>query len=95
MLTHIVLFKMKDKSQEAADTMIGMLRAMEGKIPQLLSIEVGHDVVRSERSYDIGLITKFESLETMKEYQVNPIHQEVLAYINTVRESAIAVDFEN
>jgi hypothetical protein len=26
---------------------------------------------------------------------VHPIHQEVLAYINTVRESAIAVDFEN
>jgi hypothetical protein len=95
LLTHIVLFKMKDKSREAADNMIGMLRAMEGQIPQLLSIEVGHDVVRSERSYDIGLITKFESLETMKEYQVHPIHQEVLAYINTVRESAIAVDFEN
>jgi hypothetical protein len=86
---------MKDKSQEAADKMIGLLRGMEGKIPQLLSIEVGQDIVRSERSYDIGLITKFESLDAMNEYQVHPIHQEVVAYIATVRESAVAIDFES
>lgn len=95
MLTHIVLFKMKDKSQEAADKMISMLRALEGQIPQLLAIEVGQDVLRTERSYDIGLVTKFDSVEAMKEYQVHPAHQEVLAYINTVRESAVAVDFES
>jgi hypothetical protein len=86
---------MKDKSPEAAEKMIGLLRGLEGKIPQLLSIEVGHDIVRSERSYDIGLVTKFESLDAMNEYQVHPVHQEVVAYINTVRESAVAVDFES
>jgi hypothetical protein len=86
---------MKDKSPEAAEKMIGLLRGLEGKIPQLLSIEVGHDIVRSERSYDIGLVTKFESLDAMNEYQVHPAHQEVVAYISTVRESAVAVDFES
>jgi hypothetical protein len=90
-----VLFKLKDRSPESIERTVQVLRNMEGKIEQLLSIEVGTDVVHSERSYDIALTTKFASLEDMKAYQVHPVHQKVIEHIASVRESQASVDYES
>jgi len=68
---------------------------MKGKISQLRFLEVGVDVLHSERSYDLALVTKFDSLEDMKTYQANPVHIEVSKYITSIRESAVAVDYES
>lgn len=95
MITHIVLFKLKDRSPESVERTAQVLRDMEGKIDELLSIEVGVDVLHSERSYDIALITKFESLEALGAYQVHPVHKKVIEHMNEVRESSIAVDYES
>lgn len=95
MLTHIVLFKLKDPSPENIERTRQVLADMEGKIPELLELEVGVDVVRSERSYDLALVSRFRSLEDMQKYQVHPVHQKVLEYIATVKESTIAVDYED
>ncbi len=92
MLTHIVLFKLKDSrnAQKASDMLLGM----KGKIPQLRHLETGIDVLHSERSYDIALVTKFDSLDDMKLYQAHPAHVEVLKYMTEVRESSVTVDYE-
>ncbi|MBD2846004.1 Dabb family protein [Paenibacillus sp. IB182496] len=95
MITHIVLFKLKDNSPAAVEEAAGVLRAMEGQIAELKSIEVGLDVLHSERSYDLALITKFDSMEAMEAYQVHPVHQKVIAYMGQVRESSVSVDFES
>lgn len=55
---------------------------------------VGIDVIRSPRSYDLALITKFDSVQALQAYQNHPVHQEVLRYIASVKESSISVDFE-
>lgn len=94
MLTHIVLFKLKDTSAESIDKAKNVLLGMAGKVPQLRHLEVGVDVLHSERSYDIALYTKFDSLEEMKAYQVHPVHQEVSKYMQSVREASVAVDYE-
>jgi heme-degrading monooxygenase HmoA len=93
MLTHVVLFKLKNPA--TIEETVQVLRSMEGAIPELRGIEVGADVVRSPRSYDIALITRFDSMEAMEKYQVHPFHQGVLAHMRTVMESAVAVDFES
>jgi diamine N-acetyltransferase len=93
-LTHVVLFKLKDRSPEAVEKTAHLLRSMEGKIAALQAIEVGVNVVPSPRAYDIALITRFASLADMELYQVHPIHQGVLAHMREVMESAVAVDFE-
>ena len=77
--------------EKARDILLGM----KGKIPQLRHLETGIDVVRSERSYDLALITKFDSLEDLKAYQAHPVHVEVLKYITSVRETSISVDYES
>lgn len=57
---------------------------MEGKIPVLRHIEVGTDVLHLERSYDIVLITKFDSLEDLQVYDNHPVHLEVKAHMKQV-----------
>ncbi|MFC4099914.1 Dabb family protein [Paenibacillus xanthanilyticus] len=95
MITHIVLFKLKDRSPEAIAQTVQVLKDMEGKIDVLKHIEVGVDVVHSERSYDIALFTKFDSLEALGAYQIHPVHQKVIEHMAQVREASASVDFES
>lgn len=95
MITHIVFFKLKDRSQASVAETAAVLRNMEGKIDVLKHIEVGTDVLHSERSYDIALVTKFDSLADLDAYQVHPEHQKVIQHMTLVRESSISVDYES
>lgn len=95
MITHIVLFKLKDRSPRSVEKARDVLLGMKGKIPQLRHLEVGTDVLHSERSYDIALVTRFDSLEELQAYQGHPVHIEVAKYMTAARESAVAVDYES
>ena len=94
MIVHIVLFKLKDRSAGSVAEAHGVLEGLRGKVPSLRGLEVGTDVLRTERSFDLALTATFDSLEGLQEYQVHPAHQEVIAYMGRVRESAVAVDYE-
>ncbi|MEW6723504.1 MAG: Dabb family protein [Bacillota bacterium] len=94
MVKHIVFFRLKDRSAESIERAAAVLRAMEGKIEFLREIEVGVDFLRSPRSYDIALITVFDSREDLERYQAHPAHQPVSEYMSEVRESSVSVDFE-
>lgn len=94
MFTHIVFFKLADPSEENVKIAKDILENMNGKIPQLKYLEIGVDVLHTERSYDIALITKFDSIEAMQEYQVHPYHvNEVLANLRPMLKGSAAVDF--
>lgn len=95
MITHIVFFKFLDRSADNINKAKEVLLSMEGKIPQLRHLEVGVDVLKTERSYDLALVTKFDSLEDLQNYQVHPVHVEVANYLAKVRKSAVAVDYES
>lgn len=94
MIRHIVFFKFKDKSPEVIQKTKDLLLGLKDKIPELVDIEAGADIIRSERSFDLALVSTFRSLADLDAYQVHPAHQEVAKYIGTVRESAASVDFE-
>jgi hypothetical protein len=96
MFTHIVFFRLKDKSKENIEKAREIILRTEGKVPTLRSIKAGIDVVHSLRSYDLALITTFDSHEDMDAYQVHPVHtEEVLAVLKPMLESSAAVDFED
>lgn len=95
MITHIVFFKLKDRSLRSVEKARDVLLGLRGRIPQLRQLEVGIDVLHSERSYDIALVTKFDSLQDLETYQKHPVHVEVAKYMTSVRESAVAVDYES
>lgn len=94
MITHIVFFKFDEPTSSNIAATRGMLLAMSGKIPVIRHIEVGIDIVRSERSYDLALVTRFDSLADLQSYQVHPYHaDEVLPHVKTVCSSIVAVDY--
>jgi hypothetical protein len=92
MFTHIVLFKLIDSSN--AQKVHDLLKDMEGKIAELREIEVGIDTLRSPRSFDVSLITRFDRREDLDTYQVHPVHVEVLKFMKTAIERSITVDYE-
>lgn len=95
MFTHIVFFKLKDKSKENVEKARDILLSMEGKIAQLKGLEVGADVVHSGRSFDIALVTRFDSHKDMDDYQVSDYHvNQVLKNLKPMLESSAAVDYE-
>ncbi|QMV40618.1 Dabb family protein [Cohnella cholangitidis] len=95
MITHIVLFKMKDRSPESVERTAQVLRDMEGKIDVLRHLEVGTDVLHSDRSYDIALYTKFDSMEDLQAYQVHPVHKKVIEHMMIYREASVSLDYES
>lgn len=95
MITHVVLFKLADRSPANIAKTRDVLLGLRGKVPTLCHLEVGVNVVPSERAYDLALVARFDSLEDLQAYQVHPVHVEVAKYIASVRESVVAVDFES
>lgn len=92
MVTHIVLFKFK--SSDDAQASVEKLLGMKGRVASLSDIEAGIDFTRSDRSYDVGLITRHPDRAALEAYRVDPVHLEVVDFINGKTSSAAAVDFE-
>ncbi len=95
MLTHVVLFKLHDRSPENIEATRARIAAIAGHIPELLSIEVGANVVASARAYDIGLVTRFDTVEAMQAYQVHPVHLEMLDEVKARFAEIASVDYQS
>jgi hypothetical protein len=96
MVTHIVFFKLTNPNAENISVTKAKLLSMDGKIDLLRHLEVGEDVIRSERSYDLALVTKFDSMDALQAYQVHPYHAgEVVPHMKSVCSSVVAVDYES
>lgn len=95
MIAHIVLFKLKESTPENAKAVREMLLSMNGKLPMLRHLEVGTDVIRSERSYDVALYTRFDSLTDLQSYQVHTYHADtVVPFMKASCSSIVAADYE-
>lgn len=94
MFTHIVLFKVKEPTQENLEFLKKTFLSMEGNITELKKLEVGVDVIGSDRSYDIGIITRFDSKEDYLAYDINEFHVEkVKKVIGPYMECSKTLDF--
>ena len=95
MLTHVVFFKLTDRSPENAEKLREVLLSMAGKIPQIKHMEVGVNVIPSERAFDVSLYQRFDSQHDLQEYQAHPNHQEVLKVILAMTAPRASVDYES
>lgn len=94
MFTHIVLFKLKEPTIENIKFVEKTLLSMEGNIKELKQLEVGVDVIRSDRSYDVAIITRFDSMEDYSAYDVDEYHVEkVKKVIGPYLEGSKTIDF--
>lgn len=93
MVRHIVLFWLKDNSDEALHAARDKLLSLAGKIEGLLSVEVGLDALHSERSCDLCLNMAFDSMASLEAYRTHPAHIPVQRYMHAVRSMSYAADY--
>jgi hypothetical protein len=98
MINHVVLFKLKDYSDDEKprliDEMKSLLEGLKGKIEELKYIEVGVNYELNAKSFDVALISHFETFEDLDKYRVHPEHKKVLVRFAELRLERAAVDFE-
>ena len=99
MIKHIVMIRLKDfDTPEAkkvnAEKLKGAIEGLMGKIPELLSMEVGMNLNTKPAAYDLVLTSVFHSLETLDIYRVHPEHKKVLELLYELMEKTAVVDYE-
>ena len=94
MIRHIVLFKIKEEYKAEIPQLVENFYGMKGRIEGMLDLEAGQDILHSERSYDIALITTFDTRAAFDAYQTHPVHMPVKKRMGEVRVSSVACDFE-
>jgi hypothetical protein len=94
MLIHIVCFKYKatttdEQKREHLERLQGLAR-----LPGVVELKAGADVVRSPRSYDTALVVTFADRAALEAYQPHPQHVPVARFGADLSEHILAVDFE-
>ena len=94
MLIHIVCWKYKPETDDAArDEHRRRLGELPSMIPDIVSFDVGADVLHLERSFDTGLVVQFPDRAALDHYTDHPAHQLVVAIGKQIAEKVVSVDF--
>jgi hypothetical protein len=94
MVTHIVLFRFRDRSPDHLSHCQSLLDGLRAKVDVIRDLETGLNVVPSARAHDLSLIIHFDSLEDLATYQSHPDHVEVATYLRSAADSIASVDYE-
>jgi hypothetical protein len=99
MINHVVLFKLKEFENEDQKAVVrnkikNVLLSLKDKIKELKYIQIGLNHQLNSDSFDICLITHFETLEDLNAYQTHPEHFKVLEIVKSNVSARAAVDFE-
>ena len=96
MLQHYVLIKFKKgtSDQHFAEFCARML-ALRGAISSIEHLEIGRDILRDARSWNLILIMRFASTEALRSYQQHPEHLSLMAFNQPSVADIASVDFES
>ena len=94
MIKHVVCFKLLDPIPENCQKAKEVLLSMKGNVDLIRDIQVGIDLLHSERSYDVILEVKLDDLAALKAYDTHPYHVNVVKkHMHSVRKASVAIDF--
>ena len=94
MLIHIVCWKYKPEIEATTrDEHREKLRALASKIADIMSFEVGADILNLDRSFDTGLIAHFLDRDGLDNYTNHAEHLAVAAFGKQIAEKVVSVDF--
>jgi hypothetical protein len=97
-IRHVVTWKLanEDASERAAQAaeVARRLNALDGVVPELLSISAGANSLYPDANWDVTLVADFADAAALEAYQVHPAHEEAAGFIRSVVSGRVAVDFE-
>jgi hypothetical protein len=88
------MFKLEERNPENINKALTALNSLRGAIDNLKSLELGTDLLNSERSYDIVLTASFDDLEGLKKYAGHKNHLPIIEKMRSLCSSSIVVDYE-
>ena len=95
MIRHIVFFKFHPEvTEQQRASALAELKALPAKIPVIREFEIGEDVVHSPRSWSCALVSIFDDLQALNEYQVHGDHVAAARGLRDLCESVASVDYE-
>ena len=94
MVTHVVLFKLKDRSPSLINATRDRMAIIDGHIPTLLTLQVGINKVPSDRAYDIAMVATFHGLDDLRAFQAHSVHVAMFDELKARFDSIAAVDYE-
>ncbi len=99
MIRHIVMFKFEnaENKQDMSAFCLNVkseLLALQTKIPEILTMEVGLNIAAAGNAFDLVLVSDFESVTALNAYRIHPEHLMVVELINRYKTAAHVVDYE-
>lgn len=99
MIRHLVFWKLKENANNAtakenAAKLVELFKSLEGKIPELVSIESGFNFNNTPAAWDFALDTSFKTKEDLDAYQIHPEHQKIVAFVKSIVSDRCVVDYE-
>lgn len=96
MLTHIVIWKYRAEIEQAVrEEHVALLSHLPSVIPEVMSFNIGFDVIGLPRSYDTGLVATFRDRAALDAYTIHPEHIVAADFGRTISEHVASVDFES
>ena len=94
MLTHIVCWKYKSETtQEQKETHLAKLKNLPSVIPNIVSFNIGFDILHLERSFDLGLVAVYPDRAALDFYTEHAVHQEAAKMGKEIAGQVVSVDF--
>ncbi len=96
MLQHYVAIKYRaGTSEDHVAEFTRRMLALRGTIPEIVQLDIGRDILRDARSWDLMLVMRFASVDTLRTYQRHPEHVKVMEFNQPCVESVASVDFHD
>jgi Stress responsive A/B Barrel Domain len=94
MLQHYVFIRYASGTSEAhIEEFCRRMLALRTLVPGIEYLQIGRDVLREARSWDLLLIMRFGSVEALRRYQQHPEHLQVMAFNQPAVAAVGSVDF--
>ncbi len=99
MIKHIVMWKLKDEAdgyskEENLQRMKREIGKLEKLIPQIKFYEIGINFLHTPASFDLVLISAFESKEDLRAYREHAEHKAVVDFVMPLVDKRFVVDYE-
>lgn len=97
-VAHMVMWKLDGAAAQVrrgrAQNMLPMFKALRGKVPGLLRLEVGTNLLDAADACDMALYMVFESRQALENYNIHPEHLKIKAVMASQRLMRSQADFE-
>ncbi len=95
MLKHFVFLRYSASvPQDHVDEFCERMHAIASQLPEVITLEIGRDILREARSWDLMLAMEFHDVASLRKYQQHPSHLEVMSFNQPYVAEVGSVDFE-